>query len=79
MSTPSRYEEDSDSDNPLYLWSRSQTPEENFNGAEGADEHGNWPLSIVSEEVGHDNEVRCVVSSFVQVYYIDFLVCTGTR
>lgn len=58
MSTPSRHEEDSDSDNPLYLWSRSPTPEENFNGAEGADEHGNWPLSIVSEDVGHDNEVR---------------------
>lgn len=58
MSTPSRHEEDSDSDNPLYLWSRSQTPEENFNGAEGADENGNWPLSIVSEEVGYDNEVR---------------------
>ncbi|KAK0470772.1 hypothetical protein IW261DRAFT_1515552 [Armillaria novae-zelandiae] len=60
MSTPSRHGEDSDSDNPLYLWSRSPTPEENFSGAEGADEHGNWPVSIVSEEVGHDNEVRCI-------------------
>ncbi|KAK0200089.1 hypothetical protein DFS33DRAFT_1388385 [Desarmillaria ectypa] len=59
MTTPSRYEEDSDSDgDPLYLWSRSQTPEENFNGAEGADENGNWPLSIVSEEVGYDNNIR---------------------
>ncbi|KAK0186851.1 hypothetical protein F5146DRAFT_1143232 [Armillaria mellea] len=71
MFTPTRHE-DSDSDNPLYLWSRSPTPEENFNGAEGADEHGNWPLSIVSEEVGHDNQVRCVVFSFVQVYFIEF-------
>ncbi|KAK0458266.1 uncharacterized protein EV420DRAFT_1544608 [Desarmillaria tabescens] len=61
MTTPSRYEEDSDSDGePLYLWSRSQTPEENFNDAEGADENGNWPLSIVSEEVGYDNQIRCI-------------------
>ncbi|KAG7440352.1 SET domain-containing protein [Guyanagaster necrorhizus] len=64
MTTPSKYEEDSNTDNdPLYLWSRSQTPEENFDGAEGADEHGNWP------HVGYDGEDRKEVNRITVLFH----------
>lgn len=39
-------------------WRASESPEEDFGDADGANEDGEWPVEIIGEEVGYNNEVR---------------------
>ncbi|GLB41257.1 putative set domain-containing protein [Lyophyllum shimeji] len=58
MPSEGEYSASSSDDDGRNLWEASDTPEESFSGAEGADANGYWEVEIIGEEVDGQGQVR---------------------